>query len=280
MKKTTLIFMVVMIVLIIIFAILLLVLPNPEASAPAPTAVTTQATEASTEATEPPKPPANTYISTDFAYDENGFLTCVTDEYLIGVDLSEFQENVDFNAMREAGIDFLMMRLGFRSYGAGRLVVDEYARNYIKEAHEAGMQVGGYFFSQAVTVEEAIEEAEFALEIIKGLPLELPIAFDWEYIGDYARTAETDKETVTACTKAFCDRITEAGYKPMFYSNQVMSDSHFDLVDLQDHPMWLAMYDQPMTYPHRMVMWQYTSAGTVPGYDGAVDMDIYLPNAW
>lgn len=277
MKKLNRLILQIVAVLFLVFIAVMLMNPTPEMESEEPTVVTTAPTEV-TEPEEPPLPPANIYYPTDFAYNDRNLMTCVNYPYITGIDVSEYQEGIDYNILREHGIQFVMIRAGFRGYGeSGRLVEDASVYRHIKEAHEVGMKVGIYFFSQATSVEEAVEEAELTLSIVNGLPIELPIAYDWEYIGDYARTADTDKETVTACTKAFCDTIAAAGYRTMFYSNQNMSDSHFDLVELQDYPMWLAMYDTPMTYPHRLYMWQYTASAEIPGIDGPLDLNIYLP---
>lgn len=281
MKKSYLIVLALVAVLLVAFVLIMVMTPTPSAENEIPSQpdkTVTEPAETEPEETEPPAPPANTYYPTDFAFNEEGFMTCSSAPYLIGIDISEMQEDIDWNQLRESGIQFVMIRAGFRGYGeSGKLVADAEFYNNLRSAHNVGMQVGLYFFSQAISVEEAEEEANFLLDLIGDLHIDMPIAYDWEYIGDYARTADTDKETVTACTKAFCHVISDAGYSPMFYSNQNMSDSHFDLVELQDYPMWLAMYDMPMIYPHRLYMWQYTSNAEIAGVSGPVDLNIYLP---
>lgn len=249
----------------------------PEEPAPTTLPPTEESTTLPPETTTEP-PPANSYTADDFATDENGFLTCITAPYMQGVDVSEYQGDIDWEAVRDAGIEFAIIRVGFRGYGeAGRLVEDETARVNLQNALDAGLKVGAYFFSQATNTREAIQEAQFALSILQGYQIEMPVVFDWEYVGEDARTAQTDAETVTACTLAFCETVALAGYKPMFYSNQNLTDSHFDLHSLTEYPMWLAMYDTHMDYPHRLYMWQYTSEGKIPGIEGTVDLNIYLP---
>lgn len=269
-------------VLLILILVMIFVLNASAPSVPEPTAETTVPTTAApTETTEPPAappPPPNIYSAADFAEDESGYLTCLTAQSMVGVDVSEHQGEIDWQAVAGAGIDFAIIRVGFRGYGeTGKMVEDENAKTNIQNALDAGLKVGVYFFSQATSPREAISEAQMTLNVIQGFPIEMPVVFDWEYVGDYARTAETDAETVTACAQAFCNTIALAGYQPMFYSNQNLSESHFDLNALSDYPMWLAMYDTRMTYPHRLFMWQYTSDGTVPGIEGTVDLNLYLP---
>lgn len=230
------------------------------------------------QADDPLPPPPNSYVASDFAMDENGYLTCLTAASMLGVDVSEHQGEVDWEQVAASGVKFAIIRVGFRGYGeTGKLVEDEYARANLEGALAAGLKVGAYFFSQATNTWEALEEVRLTLSVIRDFPIEMPVVFDWEYLGEYARTATTDPETVTACTAAFCSAISLAGYQPMFYSNQNLGETHFDLAALSDYPMWLAMYNTEMDYPHRLYMWQYTSDGSVPGIDGPVDLNLYLP---
>ena len=146
----------------------------------------------------------------------------------------------------------------------------------IQGALDAGLKVGVYFFSQAITVEEALEEADYILKRIKSYDITMPVVFDWEYISAEARTANMDRETLTACYVAFCDRIAEAGYTPMSYFNTYQARDLMDLTQLEDYPFWLALYSSRMTFPYRIEMWQYTDSGTVPGIEGKVDINLYF----
>ena len=219
----------------------------------------------------------NPYGPEDFQQ-KDGFLTCLAGESVLGIDVSSFQGEIDWQAVADAGIDFVMIRVGGRGYGAeGVLYTDEQAQANYSGAKAAGLQVGGYFFSQAVSVEEAIEEAAYALRQIKDWELDMPLVFDWEYLGEQARTADVDKRTLTDCTLAFCKTVALAGYEPMIYFNPNQSDNHIYLEELTDYRGWLAMYTQQMTYPYRVDMWQYTNAGSVPGIEGPVDINLYFP---
>lgn len=249
-----------------------------------PAAMNLPTRDAPTEApaTEPeedsgePELPANPYGPGDFRF-EDGYLTCTAGESLLGVDVSEHQGEIDWQQVADAGIEFAIIRVGFRGYGSGKLVADEMAVANIEGAQAAGLKVGAYFYSQAISVEEAIAEAEFAMEILAGYTLDMPLVYDWEYVSADARTGSTDSDTVTACTAAFCDTVRDGGYTPMYYSNLDLAGSLFQLSELRDYPFWLAMYSDQMTYLYKISMWQYTASGTVPGIDGGVDLNLYFP---
>ncbi len=237
----------------------------------------TEATEETvTESTQGPFA-ENPYGAEDFQQ-EDGFLTCLSGESVLGIDVSSFQGEIDWDAVAGAGVKFVMIRIGGRGYGAeGKLYADELAQVNYEKAKAAGLQVGAYFFSQAVSVEEAIEEAAYALRQIKDWELTMPLAFDWEYLGEEARTANVDKRTLTDCTLAFCRTVELAGHEAMTYFNPNQSDNHVYLEELTDYRGWLAMYTEQMTYPYRVDMWQYTNEGSVPGVDGPVDINLYFP---
>lgn len=220
----------------------------------------------------------NPYGPEDFQL-EDGFLTCLAGESVLGVDVSSFQGQIDWNAVAGAGVKFAMIRVGGRGYGAeGKLYADDWAQINYEGAKAAGLQVGGYFFSQATSVEEAIEEAAFALLQIQDWQLDMPIVFDWEYLNAEARTANVDKRTLTDATLAFCKTVELAGYEAMTYFNINQADNHVYLEELTDYRGWLAMYTDQMTYPYKVDMWQYTNAGSIPGVDGPVDINLYFPH--
>ena len=131
-----------------------------------------------------------------------------------------------------------------------------------------------YFFSQAITVEEAVEEAEFVLDAVKDWDVQMPLVFDWEYMGEDVRTSKMDSRTLTDMAKAFCDTIAAAGYEPMIYFGRSQSMNMMKLEELVDYPFWLAMYSTVMDYPYKVDMWQYTDQGTVPGIAGNVDLNL------
>lgn len=235
-------------------------------------------TEAATEPTEPtlPPPEANPIGLGDF-YMEGDYLACLSTPSVLGIDVSVWQENIDWEQVKTAGVEFAMIRAGWRGSEQGVLAEDEYAQANYTGATNAGIKVGAYFFSQAITVEEAIEEADYLLSIIKDWNVEMPVVYDWEFISDDARTGKMDAATLTACTKAFCDRISKAGYTPMIYFNVNQSFDSLYLRELTDYKFWLARYDTVLDYPYKIDMWQYTETGAVPGITGNVDINLYFP---
>jgi GH25 family lysozyme M1 (1,4-beta-N-acetylmuramidase) len=218
----------------------------------------------------------NRYSPSDFEY-EDGFLTCAASGARLGMDVSEHQQNVDWQQVKEAGIEFVMIRAGYRGYTEGKLFRDSLFLRHIADAREAGLDIGVYFFSQAITPEEARKEAKFLLTMLKDAPAEMGIAFDWEYISADARTGNIDGQTMTDCAIAFCQTIANAGYKPIIYFNQHQALEQYALEDLSTYDFWLAMYNEEMTFPYRVDLWQYTEDGTVPGIEGPVDINLYLP---
>lgn len=218
----------------------------------------------------------NPYSASDFVY-ENGYLTCTAANARLGIDVSEHQQTVDWAQVRDSGIEFVMIRVGYRGYTEGRLFRDSRFLQHLAGAREAGLDVGVYFFSQAVTPEEARKEAKFLLTILKEDPAEMGIVFDWEYISEDARTGAVDGRTMTDCALAFCQTVADAGHKPMVYLNQYQALEQYALEELAEYGFWLAMYSDEMTFPYRVDMWQYTEDGTVPGIDGTVDINLYLP---
>ena len=210
------------------------------------------------------------------------FLRYIGEEYttLQGIDVSTFQGEIDWAAVAADGIDFAMLRIGGRGYGSGEIYEDDSFPVNFQGATENGIRIGGYFFSQAVTPEEAREEADYAVSILKELPegsVTMPIAFDWETVGDYeARTADIDEETLTACAKAFCDRIAEAGYQPIVYAYRYLAYEMYDLEELQPYGLWISTLDGSPDFYYAHDMWQYTENGVVNGIQTRVDLNLYF----
>ena len=209
---------------------------------------------------------------------EEGRLLCDDREQSprFGIDVSYFQKEIDWDAVAADGIDFAMIRCGYRGYGSeGTLNEDVCFRENIEGALRAGLDVGVYFFAQAVSVEEALEEAEYALELIDGYDITFPVVYDWERLTNAgSRSRSPDWDLVSDCAVAFCDAVAEAGYTPMTYFNKHMSYLQLDMHKMQQYDGWLALYQSKMDYIYDFQMWQYTSNGQVDGIQGRVDLDI------
>lgn len=206
------------------------------------------------------------------AYYEDGVLNS-----RFGIDVSDHQGSIDWNAVAADGVEFALVRVGNRGYTEGVLYADDrYAEN-IDGATSAGLDVGAYFFSQATSVQEAREEAEFVLNLLSGRYLALPVVYDHEPVNDTAGRANAlDRETLTACARAFCERIEQGGYSTMIYGNSG-DMARYDRAGLGGRPVWFAEYDAAQ--PHAQfdfVMWQYTNAGTVAGIGTNVDLNLLL----
>lgn len=231
------------------------------------------APEPATEATLPPNP----FSPEDFVLDERGYMTCTAAEARLGIDVSEHQQAIDWNQVAQAGIEFAYIRVGYRGYNLGGIYEDEYLESNLQGARDAGIPIGVYFFSQAISPEEAEEEARFVLKAIDGWDISYPIVFDWEWVDQEARTGRMGSEGVTACAKAFCREIQRKGYDAGVYFNQDMAQNRMDLTELSGYAFWAAQYEDALTFPHRVDLWQYTAAGTVPGIPGNVDLNLYFP---
>jgi GH25 family lysozyme M1 (1,4-beta-N-acetylmuramidase) len=198
---------------------------------------------------------------------------------ITGIDVSYYQKDIDWQQVKDFGIQFVIIRLGCRGYETGNLIVDKKVYEYLEGARSVGLKIGAYFYSQAINRAEAVEEALFCLDILDGFPLDMPVVYDWEYVSKEARTANMTGQTLMGCTIAFCETIKAGGYQPMVYFNPHMEKVYLDLAVLQKkgYPFWLAHYTDTMTFPYRVQMWQYSYTGNVPGIEGGVDLNIILP---
>ena len=215
----------------------------------------------------------NPYGPGDFS-SLGGYVTCTAGPTRRGIDVSEYQEKIDWAAVKAGGFDFAFIRIGYRGYTNGEIFPDDLARENLAGARAAGIDVGVYFYSQAVSPEEAEAEARWCLEFLGSEMLDLPLVYDWEWVGPEARTGGMDKATLTECAKTFCRTIENGGYQPMLYFNSHISRDLLDLQELAQYPFWLAQYKEKMDYPYQVDFWQYTEDGTVPGIKGKVDIDL------
>lgn len=224
--------------------------------------------------------PRNRYEPGKF-FEENGIRYYESDtcEGVPGIDVSSHQGEIDWQQVKEAGIEFAIIRLGYRGYVTGELAVDECFVQNVEGAQAAGIDVGVYFFSQALNEEEAVEEAEFVLEQLEAYEITYPVIFDWEEVSSTsARTNEMNMLLLTACAKAFCERVEEAGLRGGVYFNQAYGYQQFNLQSLKDHIFWLAQYEETPTFVYDFQLWQYTNEGSVPGISTNVDLNICFWN--
>lgn len=199
-------------------------------------------------------------------------------EYRLGVDVSRHQGWIDWERVKASGYEFAIIRVGYRGYGEEGLVcLDEQFDTNIQNAQAAGLDVGVYFFAQAINEEEAKEEAEFVLKHIAEYELQLPVVYDPESIlDDKARTDDVSGEQFTKNTEVFCSMIEEAGYQPMIYSNMLWEAYELDLEYLGEYPIWYADYEALPQTPYHFDFWQYTNEGSVDGIEGRTDLNIQL----
>ncbi len=219
--------------------------------------------------------PKNTYTAESFVEEESGYRYHVEGSRM-GIDVSSYQGEIDWQAVADSGISFAVIRAGYRGYTEGVLMEDTYFHQNMQGALDAGLDVGVYIFSQAITEAEAIEEADMVLAMVEDYRLTLPIVFDWENVSSSsARTNGISVQQLTDCAIAFCERVESRGYDSTVYFNQLLGYQYYDLAQLTDYGWWLADYNAvPAFYYGGYQMWQYTSGGKVPGIKGSVDLDI------
>lgn len=222
--------------------------------------------------------PVNSYDPEGFSKDRNGYITYTEDGVYVtkGVDVSVHQGTIDWQQVADAGFDFAMIRVGYRGYGMeGNMRGDTQFVNNVQGALNAGLDVGIYYFSQAITVEEARQEAAYVIEQLAPYRITYPVVFDWERQNYSGSRTQTIPETKLLCqmANAFCADIEAAGYDAMIYFYQNLAYNNLDLSQL-DYPFWLAQYTDYPSFYYDFDMWQYTSSGKVPGISGNVDLNL------
>ena len=197
-----------------------------------------------------------------------------------GIDVSYYQGNIDWKKVKNSGVEFVIVRVGYRGYGSsGTLVEDPKFKTYLDGATKAGLKVGVYFYTQAITTAEAQEEAKFVLDRIKGYSLQMPVYYDIESVDyDTGRldSAGLSKAQKTALCTAFCDTIIKSGYSAGVYANYTWLNYYIDGAGLgKKYPIWLAHYTSNTNYDQRMDMWQYSGSGTVSGISAYTDVNVW-----
>ena len=218
---------------------------------------------------------ANGYRGEAYALDDRGYLSYSAGPFTRGVDVSAHQKEVDWRRVAATGMDFAMVRAGYRGYTSGGIVKDAWFDANMRGALANGLQVGVYFFSQAITTAEAMEEALFVLQALNGQSLDYPLVYDWETISaSGARTKGLSNTVLTDCAITFCTAVAQSGYIPMIYYNRPVGYQHYQLDRLTAYDVWFAQYaDKPSMY-YNYRIWQYSDSGSVPGVKGKVDMNI------
>lgn len=195
----------------------------------------------------------------------------------IGIDVSEHQGAINWEHAATA-IDFAIVRLGYRGYGSGGgLVLDAYYSANMAGAAEHGVATGVYFYSQAVSYEEGVEEANFVLNHLGDYSLSYPIVLDREDpMVEDARTNDLSVEQHTQAALGFLETIRAAGYQAMMYTNRMYYSLYLDIDTIYQYPIWFAQYADEPDWPYEFNIWQYTESGEVPGVSGLVDLNLQM----
>lgn len=192
----------------------------------------------------------------------------------LGIDVSKWNKEIDWKKVKDAGVEFAIIRAGYRGYTTGSLVVDPYFEANIKGATEAGILTGVYFFTQAVNEVEAVEEASMVIELLKKYDIQYPIFIDTEGVGGNGRADNLDVATRTAVCEAFCNTIENEGYMAGVYASRNWYQNRLETEKLEQFYIWLAEYRSEPLYKGSYQMWQYTSKGQIDGIEGNVDLNI------
>lgn len=215
---------------------------------------------------------------------ESGEIQYMSGEEVIshkGIDVSRHQGNIDWTKVAQDGVEFAFIRVAYRGYGTGKMEEDSYFDQNVQGAQAAGIKTGVYIYSQAITEEEVLEEANLVLQKIAPYQLECPIVFDVELVsGANGRMNNITLEERTNLTLLFCQTIEAAGYKPMIYHNTEMGALKIDVSALEDYDKWFASYSETLYYPYEYKVWQYTPHGKVAGISSEVDLNICIEPIW
>lgn len=211
---------------------------------------------------------------------EDGILTYKGEEKTyFGIDVSYAQGDIDWQKVKAAGVDFAIIRVARRGATQGGLYEDENYKKNIEGAIAAGIDVGAYFYSQAITEAEAKEEAEMLLNLLEPYKKDItyPLVFDWEHFYECEepyRTKGTPTDVLTHACITFCDTIKEAGYTPMVYFNLELAYMEYDIGQLDDYDFWIAEFDAIPSFYYDYAIAQYTARGKIDGIDGSVDLNL------
>ena len=190
-----------------------------------------------------------------------------------GIDVSGWQGNVDWNQIKESGVDFVMLRVGSRKLISGEIVEDSFFKKNASACNKLGIPIGVYFYSAAITELEVLEEAIFVLNIIKDYKITYPVAYDLEDFGEF-RLAKTSDERFNYNALVFLNYFKSHGYNGMLYANKSALETHWDLSRYEGYKIWLAHYIGSTSYDGPYDMWQYSDMGNINGITGNVDLNM------
>lgn len=224
--------------------------------------------------------PAHPFVPESFTLDENLRLQLSAEEQQqeqFGIDVSALQGEIEWDRVAASGVDFVMVRAALRGTATGELTEDSHFTDNIEGAAAAGIRTGVYFYSSAVSVQEAREDAAFLLERLEPYreQITLPVALGLEFSDEEGtRQYDVSQEVMTEVAKTFLTEVEKAGYTPMLYGNVRTFCVMVDITRLAAYPRWIAYYDMPLYFPYDFDYWQYTARGTLPGIEGEVDFNI------
>ncbi|MDE7476981.1 MAG: Ig-like domain-containing protein [Lachnospiraceae bacterium] len=206
-----------------------------------------------------------------YNFGADGAIATTVNGSTFGIDISRHNGTINWNAVKASGVDYVIIRCGYRGSATGVLIEDESFRTNIKGASAAGLKVGVYVFSQAINEVEAVKEASLAVSLVKGYNLTYPIFIDTESSG--GRADKIDRVTRTAVVNAFCQTVASAGYKPGIYASKSWFEDKLNMGAIGNYKIWLAQYSAAPTYKGRYDMWQYSSKGQISGIKTKVDLN-------
>ena len=225
----------------------------------------------------------NSYELDAFKTGANGTIVYEGGDSSVGINVNYKDGDIDWAQVKESGVDFAMIRVGWRGQKNGNIVLDSKFEENIAGATEAGLQVGVYFYSKAINAQEAEEEATFVLEQIRLYSVTYPVGIYWEYstnedgsMNQSARTIQCNGEQITGFINAFCNKVKMAGRTPCYYAAKSFAYEDLDLSQLANYDMWYAEYASVPGFYYDFAMWQYTQEGSVPGISGSVPITLSL----
>lgn len=219
-----------------------------------------------------------THQNDNYVIQEDGIIHYVEDNAIVskqGIDISKYQEKVDWEKVADTGIEYAFVRVGVRGYTKGEITIDETFEDNVRGALKNDISVGVYFFSQAKNAEEAKEEAQAVLDAIEPFKITYPVVIDIEEINSSnGRTNHLSSKERTEYVKVFCEMIRQAGYTPMIYGNLKTFMVMLDMEELEEYEKWFAAYDTSVYFPYEYAIWQYTDSGSIDGISGDIDRNV------